>query len=96
MRALLRLAPIPLRLSDAPRARDDRPMPHTLPDSLAAHPPIVKTCGHCSHWQVPVPESSANPRGDAGMAEQGLRPCSKSGQAWRYLSALHRCHLINP
>jgi hypothetical protein len=66
---------------------------YPLPDSLAPHPPVVKTCGFCSHWLVPSAESSAVPRSDAGMAEQEMRPCARSGQAWRYLSAAHRCHL---
>ena len=66
---------------------------HPLPDSLTPHPLIVKTCGFCSHWLVPAPSVSPDPRGDAGMDAQGLRPCARSGQAWRYLGAAHRCHL---
>ncbi|WP_398310837.1 hypothetical protein [Zoogloea sp.] len=68
-------------------------MHRDLPAPLAAHPPIVKTCGFCSHWQVPAAESSALLRGDAGMADLGAKPCAISGQSWRYLAATHRCHL---
>jgi len=68
-------------------------MPRDLPPPLVAHPPIVKTCGFCSHWQQPVAEASAYPRGDAALADQGLKPCAISGQGWRYLAASHRCHL---
>ncbi|MCK6396053.1 hypothetical protein [Zoogloea sp.] len=65
----------------------------SLPAPLAAHPPIVKLCGFCSHWKPHAPESSAHPRGDAALEAQGLRPCAIGGQSWRYLSAGHRCHI---
>lgn len=84
--------PKPFGLSAAPRAREDGAM-HPLPEPLAAHPPLVKTCGHCSHWITPAATASASPRSDAGMAAQGMRPCARSGQSWRYHGAGHRCHL---
>lgn len=68
----------------------DTPRP---PAELTPHPPIVKTCGFCSHWKTPSPDVSAAPRSDAGMADQGMRPCARSDQTWRYLAAGHRCHL---
>lgn len=68
----------------------DTPRP---PAELTPHPPVVKTCGWCSHWVVPDPNSSADPRGDARMGALGLRPCAKSGQGWRYFDIEHRCHL---
>jgi hypothetical protein len=64
-----------------------------LPAPLAAYPPIIRRCGYCSSWKVPSPDVSVLPRGDAGMAAQGMRPCARSGQAWRYLAADHACHL---
>mgnify|MGYP000258101859 CR=1 FL=1 len=68
-------------------------MSRVLPAPLVAHPPIIKTCGVCSHWRVPSADTSPYPHGDAGMAAQGLRPCAKSEQPWRYLGASHPCHL---
>ena len=68
----------------------DTPRP---PAELTPHPPVVKTCGHCSHWITPSAAASASPRSDTGMAAVGMRPCAQSGQPWRYLAAGHRCHL---
>lgn len=68
----------------------DTPRP---PAELTPHPPIVKTCGFCSHWVTPASTSSASPRSDAGMAAAGMRPCALSDQHWRYHAAHHRCHL---
>ena len=67
-------------------------MPRPLPAPLAAHPPVVKTCGWCVHWVVPSPQVSAWPRGDAAMDALALRPCAK-GPSWRYHDIAHACHL---
>lgn len=68
----------------------DTPRP---PAELTPHPPVIKTCGFCSHWITPAATVSASPRSDAGMAAAGMRPCARSDQPWRYLAAGHRCHL---
>lgn len=68
-------------------------MSRDLPAPLIAHPPVIKTCGACSHWRVPSADASPYPRADEGMNAQGMRPCARSHQGWRYLAASHPCHL---